>query len=162
MEPAAEGAETGRRRQAARRVSKSADAFRTISEVSEELGVPQHVLRFWETRFAELRPLKRGGNRRYYRPADVALAAALKRLLYEEGYTVRGVQRLLAEHGVRSIAAGAPGSSAGGRGSPAAAPTRGLPAPAVAEEVAAALPGWAAERLARVRARLAAALSPAE
>lgn len=82
---------------------KSEGAFRTIREVSEALGVPQHVLRFWETRFPQLKPLQRGGNRRYYRPADVALAAALKRLLHEEGYTVRGVQQLIAARGVTAL-----------------------------------------------------------
>ena len=76
-------------------VAKSATAFRTISEVSEELDVPQHVLRFWETKFPQVRPLKRGGGRRYYRPEDVALLRKIQRLLYSEGYTIKGVQRLL-------------------------------------------------------------------
>jgi DNA-binding transcriptional MerR regulator len=76
---------------------KSATAFRTISEVSEELEVPQHVLRFWETKFPQVRPLKRGGGRRYYRPEDVALLRNIRRLLYSEGYTIKGVQRLLKE-----------------------------------------------------------------
>jgi DNA-binding transcriptional MerR regulator len=79
---------------AARR-SKSASAFRTISEVAEELDIPQHVLRFWETKFGQIRPLKRGGGRRYYRPEDVALLQRIRRLLYDEGYTIKGVQRLL-------------------------------------------------------------------
>lgn len=78
-----------------RAVVKSATAFRTISEVSEELEVPQHVLRFWETKFPQVRPLKRGGGRRYYRPEDVALLRKIQRLLYSEGYTIKGVQRLL-------------------------------------------------------------------
>ncbi|QMW23736.1 MerR family transcriptional regulator [Sandaracinobacteroides saxicola] len=82
---------------------KSDSAFRTIREVSESLGVPQHVLRFWETRFPQLKPLQRGGNRRYYRPADVALAAALHRLLHSEGYTVKGVQKLIATKGVGAL-----------------------------------------------------------
>ena len=73
---------------------KSASAFRTISEVSAELGVPQHVLRFWETKFTQLRPLKRGGGRRYYRPEDITLLKHIQSLLYEEGYTIKGVQRL--------------------------------------------------------------------
>lgn len=127
---------------------KSPEAFRTISEVSQELGVPQHVLRFWETRFRELRPLKRGGNRRYYRPQDVALAAALKRLLHEEGYTVKGVQRRLAAHGVRGILE-APATGA----APAARPP-----PGGADKDP---PGTLAARLAEVRARLAAALAVA-
>ncbi len=74
---------------------KSATAFRTISEVSDELDVPQHVLRFWETKFPQVRPLKRGGGRRYYRPEDVTLLRKIQRLLYSEGYTIKGVQRLL-------------------------------------------------------------------
>ncbi|MGQ9367273.1 MerR family transcriptional regulator [Azospirillum sp. ST 5-10] len=78
--------------------AKSATAFRTISEVSEELDVPQHVLRFWETRFPQIRPLKRGGGRRYYRPEDVELLRRIQSLLYQEGYTIKGVQRLLREH----------------------------------------------------------------
>ena len=76
---------------------KSATAFRTISEVSVELNVPQHVLRFWETKFPQIRPLKRGGGRRYYRPEDVELLRRIQALLYEERYTIKGVQRLLKE-----------------------------------------------------------------
>ncbi|MCG5239175.1 MerR family transcriptional regulator [Azospirillum doebereinerae] len=76
---------------------KSATAFRTISEVSAELNVPQHVLRFWETKFPQIRPLKRGGGRRYYRPEDVELLRRIQALLYEERYTIKGVQRLLKE-----------------------------------------------------------------
>ena len=82
---------------ATRTVSKSAAAFRTISEVAEHLEVPQHVLRFWETKFAQVRPLKRGGGRRYYRPEDVLLLRRIRDLLYTEGYTIKGVQRLLRE-----------------------------------------------------------------
>ena len=74
---------------------KSDQAFRTIGELAEELGVPQHILRYWETRFPQLRPLQRAGNRRYYRPADVALAQRIHRLLNQDGYTIRGVQQLL-------------------------------------------------------------------
>lgn len=76
---------------------KSATAFRTISEVSTDLNVPQHVLRFWETKFPQIRPLKRGGGRRYYRPEDVELLRRIQALLYEERYTIKGVQRLLKE-----------------------------------------------------------------
>lgn len=76
-------------------MDKADTAFRTIGEVSEEIGVAQHVLRYWETRFPQLRPLQRAGNRRYYRPADVALVRRINRLLSEEGYTIRGVQQLL-------------------------------------------------------------------
>ena len=80
-----------------RRVEKSAQAFRTISEVATELDVPQHVLRFWESKFSQVRPLKRGGGRRYYRPEDVDLLRRIRALLYEDGYTIKGVQRLLKE-----------------------------------------------------------------
>ena len=78
---------------------KAPDAFRTIGELSAELGVAQHILRYWETKFPQLRPLQRAGNRRYYRPADVALARRIHRLLNEEGYTVKGVQKLLRAKG---------------------------------------------------------------
>jgi DNA-binding transcriptional MerR regulator len=84
-------------------VEKAPDAFRTISEVAEELDVPQHVLRFWESRFREIRPMKRGGGRRYYRPDDVDLLRGIRHLLYGEGYTIRGVQRLLREQGQRFV-----------------------------------------------------------
>ena len=80
-----------------RRVEKSAQAFRTISEVATELDVPQHVLRFWESKFSQVRPLKRGGGRRYYRPEDIDLLRLIRALLYEDGYTIKGVQRLLKE-----------------------------------------------------------------
>ena len=80
-----------------RRVEKSALAFRTISEVATELDVPQHVLRFWESKFSQVRPLKRGGGRRYYRPEDVDLLRRIRSLLYDDGYTIKGVQRLLKE-----------------------------------------------------------------
>jgi DNA-binding transcriptional MerR regulator len=76
---------------------KAAGAFRTIGEVAEELGLPQHVLRFWETRFPQIQPLKRGGNRRYYRPADVVLLRDIHRMLHDEGYTIKGVQKLLSD-----------------------------------------------------------------
>jgi DNA-binding transcriptional MerR regulator len=86
-------------------VDKAPDAFRTISEVAGELDVPQHVLRFWESRFREIKPLKRGGGRRYYRPDDVALLRGIRHLLYGEGYTIRGVQRILREHSVKFVQA---------------------------------------------------------
>ena len=86
-------------------MEKSADAFRTISEVADDLDMPQHVLRFWETRFAQIRPMKRGGGRRYYRPDDVDLLRGIKHLLYGEGYTIKGVQRILKEEGVRFVQA---------------------------------------------------------
>ena len=80
--------------------TKSVDAFRTISEVAGELDLPQHVLRFWETKFSQVKPMKRGGGRRYYRPEDVALLRVVRGLLYEEGYTIKGVQKLLRQGGV--------------------------------------------------------------
>ena len=85
-------------------MDKSPDAFRTISEVAETLETPAHVLRFWESRFPQIRPVKRAGGRRYYRPADVALLTGIKRLLHDEGLTIRGVQKILREQGVRHVA----------------------------------------------------------
>jgi DNA-binding transcriptional MerR regulator len=84
-------------------LDKAPDAFRTISEVAGDLDIPQHVLRFWETRFAQIKPMKRSGGRRYYRPDDVDLLKGIRRLLYGEGYTIRGVQRILKEHGIKSV-----------------------------------------------------------
>jgi DNA-binding transcriptional MerR regulator len=103
--PAAAGSDL-----AARRPGKAAGAFRTISEVATDLNVPQHVLRFWETRFAQIRPLKRAGGRRYYRPEDVELLRRIRELLYNNGYTIKGVQRLLRDVGRR------PEGDAGGEG----------------------------------------------
>src|ERR1700743_2875538 len=92
---------------------KSPAAFRTISEVATDLAVPQHVLRFWESKFQQIRPLKRGGGRRYYRPEDVQLISGIKDLLYNQGFTIRGVQKLLRENGrapsARSMVAEPPG-----------------------------------------------------
>jgi len=84
-------------------VLKGPDAFRTISEVADDLDLPQHVLRFWETRFGQIKPLKRGGGRRYYRPDDVELLRGIRQLLYGEGYTIRGVQRILREEGPKRV-----------------------------------------------------------
>jgi DNA-binding transcriptional MerR regulator len=84
-------------------LDKAPDAFRTISEVAGDLDIPQHVLRFWETRFSQIKPMKRSGGRRYYRPDDVDLLRGIRRLLYGEGYTIRGVQRILKEHGIASV-----------------------------------------------------------
>jgi DNA-binding transcriptional MerR regulator len=86
-------------------MDKSPDAFRTISEVAEDLDLPQHVLRFWETRFTHIKPMKRGGGRRYYRPLDVDLLKGIRHLLYDQGYTIKGVQRLLRENGAQFIIA---------------------------------------------------------
>ncbi|RLQ87322.1 MerR family transcriptional regulator [Notoacmeibacter ruber] len=90
---------------------KAADAFRTISEVADDLDLPQHVLRFWETRFNQIRPMKRGGGRRYYRPQDVDLIRGIRHLLYDEGYTIKGVQKILKESGVGQVAAIGAGDS---------------------------------------------------
>jgi DNA-binding transcriptional MerR regulator len=83
-----------------RRASKRASAFRTIGEVAEDLDLPAHVLRFWESKFPQLKPLKRGGGRRYYRPEDIALLRRIRQCLYQDGYTIRGVQKLLREGGL--------------------------------------------------------------
>ena len=83
--------------------SKSPEAFRTISEVSKDLSLPQHVLRFWETKFVQIKPIKRGGGRRYYRPEDVRLLKGIKSLLYNDGYTIRGVQKVIKENGTKKL-----------------------------------------------------------
>ncbi|QEL26480.1 MerR family transcriptional regulator [Bosea sp. F3-2] len=122
--------------------TKSPDAFRTISEVAEDLDIPQHVLRFWETRFSQIKPLKRGGGRRYYRPDDVALLKGIRRLLYGEGYTIKGLQRILKEQGPRHV-------QAIGRGAPIGAAS-GAPVSAAAEGPSAMpadeAPGWTSPR----------------
>src|SRR6478609_6750557 len=90
------------------RARKAPTAFRTISEVADDLHIPQHVLRFWETKFPQLKPLKRGGGRRYYRPEDIALLRRISDLLYTQGYTIKGVQRLLREGGLGEAESAAP------------------------------------------------------
>jgi len=90
-------------------VAKGPDAFRTISEAADELSVPQHVLRFWETKFAFIRPMKRAGGRRFYRPHDIAVLRGVRKLLHDEGYTIKGVQRLHREQGVRHLVAAGEG-----------------------------------------------------
>jgi DNA-binding transcriptional MerR regulator len=94
-------------------LEKSPEAYRTIREVADSLDLPQHVLRFWETRFPQIRPLKRAGGRRYYRPDDIERLRLIKRLLYDEGYTIKGVQKLFKEQGVQALSAAAhsPGES---------------------------------------------------
>jgi DNA-binding transcriptional MerR regulator len=114
-------------------VDKAPDAYRTISEVADDLDLPQHVLRFWETRFSQIKPLKRGGGRRYYRPEDIDLLKGIRHLLYGEGYTIRGVQRIIKESGIKAI-------QALGRGEGAAPPAKpkgpDIIAPYVEPEVA--------------------------
>ena len=129
---------------------KSADAFRTIGELSAELGVAQHILRYWETKFPQLRPLQRAGNRRYYRPADVALARRIHGLLNSQGYTVRGVQQLLQ---AKAEIAPAPASP-----SPLVAPVAPVLATVAAGQPAGGR-GVAVDRLIELRDRLAAALT---
>ena len=116
-ESAAQKADAGKidqRRASARRVEKAAGAFRTISEVADDLEVPQHVLRFWETKFPQIKPMKRGGGRRYYRPEDVDLLRAIRGLLYDQGYTIKGVQKLIREGALRLGADGAELDAIGG------------------------------------------------
>lgn len=115
---------------------KSPDAFRTISEAADALDLPQHVLRFWETRFSQIKPMKRSGGRRYYRPSDLALLGGIRFLLYEQGYTIKGVQRILKEQGVAFVSSHAQGMlgdappvSSNGPNSPAA-PTTAIEADA--------------------------------
>ena len=94
-------------------MEKSPEAFRTISEAAEELDLPQHVLRFWETRFSTIKPLKRGGGRRYYRPEDVLLLKGIRHLLYDQGFTIKGVQKILKDQGARHVAAIGNGGAVG-------------------------------------------------
>ena len=99
-------------------MAKAADAFRTISEVAEELDVPKHVLRFWEIKFPQVRPMKRGGGRRYYRPEDVDLLRGIRELLHSDGYTIKGVQKILREHGAEFVKAGTQSANLTERASP--------------------------------------------
>ena len=92
---------------------KSPQAFRTISEVAEELDLPQHVLRFWETKFSQIRPMKRSSGRRFYRPEDVELVRVIRDMLYGQGYTIRGVQKLLKQRGAKDVVATAGATPAG-------------------------------------------------
>ncbi len=112
-----------------RRGGKSASAFRTISEVAAELHLPQHVLRFWESKFPQIKPLKRGGGRRYYRPEDVELLHRIRGLLYHEGYTIKGVQKLLREGAVKGAGREDRLRGAGGNGPQAGAPVAARAAP---------------------------------
>lgn len=132
-------------------MTKSADAFRTISEAAVELDVPQHVLRFWESKFGQIRPMKRGGGRRYYRPADIELLRGVRTLLYEQGYTIKGVQKLFREQGARFVSAA---------GAPAEGDFQAEPAPAGATAVSRRTPptSGAIERLIALKARIDAAI----
>jgi DNA-binding transcriptional MerR regulator len=102
---------------------KSAEAFRTISEVADELGVPKHVLRFWEIKFPQIRPMKRGGGRRYYRPEDVELLCGIRALLHSDGYTIKGVQKILKEQGAEYAKAYGRGEEVGVQPAPLAVKT---------------------------------------
>ena len=107
-------------------MEKAAEAFRTISEAASELDVPQHVLRFWETRFSQIRPMKRAGGRRYYRPQDIDLLRGIRKLLYDEGYTIKGVQKILREHGVAHVVSIGRGEVEAGAARPAMPPAGGV------------------------------------
>lgn len=138
---------------------KSAEAFRTISEVAEELGVPQHVLRFWETKFSAVRPMKRAGNRRYYRPEDLALLRVVNKLLYVDGYTIRGVQKLLKESGHRQLVGSLSGEDAAAV--PAAAAETPIAPASISPVAASSGEGSVLNDLKRLRAHLADALQAA-
>jgi DNA-binding transcriptional MerR regulator len=127
----------------ARRPPKSPAAFRTISEVAGELAVPPHVLRFWESKFSQIKPLKRGGGRRYYRPTDIDLLRQIRELLYTEGYTIKGVQKLLREGGDKSLGGGSVVAVVGRIGARTAAPA-GAAAQAAPPSVKAAHPSTTA------------------
>ena len=125
-------------------MQKGPDAFRTISEAAEELGVPQHVLRFWETKFSFIRPMKRAGGRRFYRPHDLTVLAGVRDLLHKEGFTIKGVQKLYRDQGSKRLVAGAAGPVPDlvPEVAPQAAPVVAAPAPA--PKLSAPLTGFAA------------------
>lgn len=108
-------------------MAKGPEAFRTISEAADELHVPQHVLRFWETKFSFIKPMKRAGGRRFYRPADIAMLHGVRRLLHDEGYTIKGVQKLHREHGLKHLLAAGEGRNAAPL--PAEKPAPAAPSP---------------------------------
>jgi len=134
-------------------VEKSPEAYRTIREVADSLDLPQHVLRFWETRFPQIRPLKRAGGRRYYRPDDIERLKLIKRLLYDEGYTIKGVQKLFKEQGVQALssAAASPVASSAEAASAAAPPVETSQGP----DAAAIRPRLADDEIAALREALA-------
>jgi DNA-binding transcriptional MerR regulator len=139
---------------ASRRLEKSSSAFRTISEVAQDLNVPQHVLRFWETRFTQIRPLKRGGGRRYYRPEDVALLRLIRELLYDEGYTIKGVQKLMREGALKQRLAQVEAEQLAEQASPAMEAPGASPADPLRQQLQSIL-----AELESLRDRLRAALS---
>ncbi|MGH6962835.1 MAG: MerR family transcriptional regulator [Dongiaceae bacterium] len=139
---------------AGRRLEKSSSAFRTISEVAQDLNVPQHVLRFWETRFTQIRPLKRGGGRRYYRPEDVALLRLIRELLYDEGYTIKGVQKLMREGALKQRLAQLEADQLAEQASPAMEAPGASPADTLRQQLRSIL-----AELESLRDRLRAALS---
>ncbi|NBP71688.1 MAG: MerR family transcriptional regulator [Alphaproteobacteria bacterium] len=140
-----------------RRPGKSAAAFRTISEVATELDIPAHVLRFWESKFAQVKPLKRGGGRRYYRPEDIELLRGIRDLLYTDGYTIKGVQKQLREGGVKAVVTGVGKPSAGAALEKTTAPVA-QPAPAQPGEIATDSPAFDGAK----RAELASVLAELE
>ncbi len=137
-------------------MSKSAEAFRTIGEVADELGVPKHVLRFWEGRFPQIRPMKRGGGRRYYRPEDMELLRGIRALLHAEGYTIKGVQKILREHGIDQVKHAARNAMAAEAAAAPSARKRGRKKvqPAAGEPLQLSLPGVVANGEAKPDARV--------
>lgn len=131
-------------------MAKGPEAFRTISEAAEELNVPQHVLRFWETKFAFIRPMKRAGGRRFYRPSDIAVLKGVRRLLHDEGYTIKGVQRLHREQGLRRLVAAGEGTEV----PPALLGESGVPADLSSEDIGRGRLGEILEDLEAVKRRL--------
>jgi DNA-binding transcriptional MerR regulator len=154
----------------ARASAKSPEAFRTISEAADVLDLPQHVLRFWETRFSQIKPMKRSGGRRYYRPSDIALLQGIRHLLYDEGYTIKGVQRILREQGIAHVVSfadqaltGAPANPPVPRPIPAPQPVAqaARPAPVAAQDSSPHMPQESA-RPDPVRAALSSSAEPAQ
>ena len=134
-------------------MAKSPEAFRTISEAAAELGVPQHVLRFWETKFSFIRPMKRAGGRRFYRPQDVAVLGAVRRLLHDEGFTIKGVQKLYREQGVRRLLSGGRNGAESSGGAAIAPLSEGLRAASLSPEARARLEA-SLRRLEEAKSRL--------
>jgi DNA-binding transcriptional MerR regulator len=134
-------------------VEKGPEAYRTIREVADSMDLPQHVLRFWETRFPQIRPLKRAGGRRYYRPDDIERLRLIRRLLYDEGYTIKGVQKLFKEQGVQALSSAA--KPLNGPSAKSAAPGEPLAGSAKGAGVGGTAPGLAGDDLAALREALA-------